>query len=66
MEKLGVHPEILHTELREEEAYLMQELQYLMSDGTKTAADRMMVEQKLQAVRNRITDLDLKNERSSG
>lgn len=57
MEKLGVQKEILHEDLRNEEAMLMQKMQGLM---TKTASqEKLQTEQRLNAVRNRITELDL-------
>ena len=62
MEKLGVQKEILHEDLRNEEAMLMQKMQGLM---TKTASqEKLQTEQRLNAVRTRITELDLggKNE----
>lgn len=57
MEKYGVQKEILHEDLRNEEAMLMQKMQGLM---TKTASnEKLQTEQRLNAVRNRITELDL-------
>lgn len=61
MEKLGVRKEILHEDLRNEEANLMQQLQKIMSDPTKTASDRSSIELRLNQVRNKLTELDLKN-----
>jgi predicted nuclease with TOPRIM domain len=61
MEKVGVSPEVLYSELRDEEAQLMQQVQEMLFDGEKTASERSAVESKLQAVRQRITELDLKN-----
>lgn len=62
MEKLGVQRDIQHEGLRQEEARLMQQMQSVMNDGTKTASDRSRIEQELQSVRNKITDLDLVKE----
>lgn len=59
MEKYGVNKEILHEELRNEESRLMMEMQRSLSDHTKTAQDRGAVESKLQAVRQKLTELDL-------
>lgn len=61
MEKLGVKKEILHEDLRNEEASLMQQLQKIMSDPTKTASDKSGIELRLNQVRNKLTELDLKN-----
>lgn len=58
MEKLGVRPEILHTELRNEEARLMQKMQSYLTDGTKTASEKSQLEQELQAIRQRIGEAD--------
>lgn len=60
MEKYGVNKEILHEELRNEEAQLMMEMQRALTDNTKTASDRSKIEQKLQAVRAKLTELDLR------
>ena len=59
MEKLGVQQGIQHEGLRQEEARLMQKMQGIMNDNTKTASDRNQVEQELQSIRNKITELDL-------
>jgi hypothetical protein len=61
MEKLGVSKEVLYSELRDEEANLMKQVQEMLFDGEKTASERSAVENKLQIVRQRITELDLKN-----
>lgn len=66
MEKVGVSSEILHEELRNEEAQLMQGLQRIMSDPSKTASDRTQIELRLQQVRNKLTELDLKNTSQQG
>lgn len=66
MEKYGVNREILHEELRNEEARLMMEMSSALQDHTKTASDRSRIEQKLQRVRSKLTELDLgKNPNSS-
>lgn len=59
MEKYGVNKEILHEELRAEESRLMVEMQRALQDHTKTAADRSSLENKLQAIRSKLTELDL-------
>lgn len=59
MEKYGVQKEIQHEALRREEADLMVQMQMLMSDATKTAADKTELETRLCAVRSKITELDL-------
>lgn len=59
MEKYGVNKEILHEELRSEESRLMIEMQRSLQDNTKTAADRASLENRLQAVRQKLTELDL-------
>lgn len=61
MEKLGVRKEILYSELRDEEAQLMQKLQQSLSQGEKAASDRSLLEARLTQIRNRITELDLQN-----
>lgn len=61
MDKFGVSNEVLHEELRNEEARLMQEMQYILTDHTKTASDRSAIEAKLQSIRSKITELDTKN-----
>ena len=61
MEKLGVQREILYSDLRDEEAQLMQKMQEAMFDGEKTAEDKNRLEVRLQQVRQKITELDLKN-----
>jgi ABC-type phosphate transport system auxiliary subunit len=66
VEKYGVNKEILHEELRNEEARLMMEMSSALQDHTKTASDRSRIEQKLQQVRSKLTELDLgKNPNSS-
>jgi len=66
MEKYGVNKEILHEDLRNEEAKLMMEMSSALQDNTKTASDRSRIEQRLQQVRSKITELDLgKNTTSS-
>ncbi len=66
MEKYGVNREILHEELRNEEARLMMEMSSALQDHTKTASDRSRIEQRLQQVRSKLTELDLgKNPNSS-
>lgn len=66
MEKYGVNKEILHEDLRNEEAKLMMEMSSAIQDSTKTASDRSRIEQRLQQVRSKITELDLgKNTTSS-
>jgi len=60
MEKQGVTKEILYTELRDEEANLMQQMQAMMFDSEKTASDKSALENRLQAIRNKITELDQK------
>ena len=61
MNKFGVSSEVLHQELREEESSLMQQMQRLMGQPTeKTAGDRSRVEFRLQAVRQKLTELDTK------
>lgn len=59
MEKLGVQKEIQHEGLRQDEARLMRKMQDVMNDNTKTASDRNSIEQELQTIRNKITELDL-------
>ena len=59
MEKMGVSKEILHTGLRDQEAKLMRKMQSVMFDGEKTAEDRSKLEQELQEVRQKISELDL-------
>lgn len=59
MEKYGVNKEILHEELRSEESRLMIEMQRSFQDQTKTASEKASLENKLQAVRQKLTDLDL-------
>lgn len=60
MEKYGVQKEILHEDLRNEEARLMMEKQRLMrDDSTKTASDRAAIDSKLASVRSKLTELDL-------
>lgn len=59
MEKYGVKKEILHEELRSEEARLMMEVQRSNQDGTKTASERALIENRLQEVRHKLTELDL-------
>ena len=66
MEKYGVNKEILHEELRNEEARLMMEMSSALQDHTKTDSDRSRIEQRLQQVRSKLTELDLgKNPNSS-
>jgi len=64
MEKVGVSNEVLHTGLRNEEANLMQRIQHLNANKEKTAAANELpqVEQRLQDVRNRLTELDTKGD----
>ena len=62
MEKMGVSKEVLYSELRDEEAQLMQKMQEYIFDGEKTASEKSILENKLQAVRQKITELDLKNQ----
>lgn len=57
MEKYGVQKEILHEELRNREAVLMQKMQ--QARLTKTASEQANIEQELQSVRNKLTELDL-------
>jgi hypothetical protein len=59
MEKLGVQKEILYSELRDEEANLMQQIQGLFGDMEKNAEDRSRIEARLIQVRNKITELDM-------
>jgi hypothetical protein len=59
MEKYGVQKDILHEDLRNEEGRLMMEMQRTLRDNTKTASDRNSIEQKLQSVRSKLTELDL-------
>lgn len=59
MEKYGVKNDILHTELRDEEAKLMAKMAEYMGDTSKTASDRSALEKKLQDIRNKITELDM-------
>lgn len=61
MEKHGVQKEILYSDLRDEEAQLMQKMQEVMFDGEKTAEDKNRIENRLQQVRMKITELDTKN-----
>ena len=61
MDKHGVSSEVLHAELRQEEARLMREMQSMMTDSTKTASDRNSLEAKLQQVRQKVTELDTQN-----
>ena len=57
MEKFGVEPGIQHTELRDEEASLMQKVGSMMGDPQ--AADEVRkLEQRLHAIRSKLTDLD--------
>lgn len=58
MDKYAVEDEELLVSLRNEEAQLMQEMQRLLSDPAKTANDRTVTEQRLQAVRHKITEID--------
>lgn len=58
MEKYGAENQTLLDGLRDEEAQLMQQMQSLMSDKTKTAADKSQLENRLQQVRHKITELD--------
>lgn len=66
MEKYGVKKNILHEELRNKEAQLMQEMQSQLTDSTKTASDRAAKEQELQTIRSKITDLDLGKSNTEG
>lgn len=59
MEKYGVQKDVLHEDLRNEEGRLMMEMQRTMRDNTKTASDRNVIEQRLQSVRSKLTELDL-------
>ena len=60
MEKFGVDKQILHEDLRNEEAMLMQKVQSTMMD--KTAAEEYRNwELRLQQVRSKLTELDLKD-----
>lgn len=61
MEKLGIRGDILYSELRDEEARLMQLVQSAVSDNEKIAEDRVVLESRLSQIRNKITELDLKN-----
>jgi predicted nuclease with TOPRIM domain len=61
MEKMGVRKEILYSDLRDEEAQLMQKMQDAMFDGEKTAEDKSKLESRLQQIRSKITELDLQN-----
>lgn len=59
MEKLGVQSEVLHEDLRNEEARLMREIQACITrPGEKTASERASLESRLSDVRNKITELD--------
>ena len=65
MEKYGVKKDILHTELRDREAQLMQKMAGLIgSPGEKTASQKISVEKELQQVRNKLTELDTKDSES--
>ncbi len=59
MDKLGVQPEILRSDLREEEADLMQKLQSCLFDPS-LADERKKIEARLSIVRSELTNLDLK------
>jgi len=64
MEKTSQSNEILHQNLRNEEANLMQEQQKLMTNPTtKTANERhrnqAQIEDRLNDVRSKLTELDL-------
>jgi len=58
MEKYGVKDETLVNSLRDEEADLMQKMQAILASPQKTASDQRVLEQRLQVVRQKITDLD--------
>jgi len=58
MEKYGVSKEVLHEDLRNEEATLMQQLQNILFDGEKTATDRSRLETRLQNIRSKLSELD--------
>ena len=60
MEKIGVQRDVLHEDLRNEEARLMREIQTCFTrPGEKTASERATLESKLSDVRNKLTELDL-------
>lgn len=61
MNKYAVTNEVLHEELRNEEANLMQQMQAIMANPAKVAYDQSAIESKLQQVRAKITELDTKN-----
>lgn len=58
MEKYGVGNDIQFVSLRNKEAQLMQKVQHLVSTGE----DSSEVEDELSEVRNKLTELDKKNE----
>ncbi len=58
MEKFGVKKEDQVNGLRDQEANLMQKTQMMLQDNEKTAADRAALDNELQEVRNKITELD--------
>ena len=64
MEKYGVKSDILYTDLRDEEAQLMTKMSEIMANPTKTAEDISSIERRLQEVRRKLTELDLKQDQS--
>lgn len=58
MEKYGVQKEILYTDLRDEEARIMQVIQNNLFDAEKTASSRSELETRLHQVRSKLTELD--------
>jgi hypothetical protein len=69
MEKYGVGGDELTLALRNEEAELMQKMAGLMSRHTKTAAEEaeaQRVQARLQEVRGKLTEIDLKNRPTFG
>lgn len=58
MDKYGVRPEILRSDLREEESQLMMKIQQCLFDPSKKD-ERQKHEKRLAQVRQELTDTDL-------
>lgn len=69
MEKYGVQEDHLISGLRDEEHNLMLKVSSYMSSGEKNAAEereQLQIQTRLQAVRDRITEHDLKKMKERG
>jgi len=69
MEKFGIGGDELTLALRDEEAQLMQKVASFMSSSEKTAAeaeDYRRAESRLQQVRAKLTEIDMKNKPTFG